>query len=195
MMDIDKSDEQPLTIYTIGHSNALETEFIGLLRIHEIKALVDVRSQPYSKHWPWFDGESLKRSRSLRDAGIEYHYLGHLLGGRPKESKYYWDKHVPDGEADYLHLVNYPEVMKKDSFKEGIDKLIDIARQKRTAIMCSEEDPAKCHRHHLIGRYLVEEKKIKVLHIRKDGRLVEDQQFPYLDKPPAKQLTLFILNE
>ena len=97
---------------------------------------------------------------------------------------------MPEGKADYLHLVDYPVVMTKDWFKKGLNRLIDISHKHRIAIMCSEEDPATCHRHYLIGKALMAH-DIKVVHIRKDGSLQNALGIRDLkNDPPAKQLRL-----
>jgi len=178
-----------LTIYTIGHSNISAGSFTDLLQRHQIEVVVDVRSSPYSQFSPQFNRELLEKT--LQEADIDYKFAGDYLGGRPKDPSCYKNKQVPDGKADYLHLVDYPAVMAKDWYQKGLQNLIEIAQQRRTAIMCSEENPAHCHRHHLIGKSLAE-RGITVLHIRGDGNLVSDQQLPDLhDDPPAQQLTLF----
>ncbi len=177
------------TIFTIGHSNILASSLIELLRTYSIQNLVDVRSSPYSQYATQYNKETLEIT--LKEAGIEYRYAGDLLGGRPKDPTCYKSKEAPDGKADYLHLVDYPTVMTKDFFQKGIDLLLEVAQDSRTAIMCSEEDPANCHRHHLIGKYLTS-KNITVLHIRGDGVIVKDQLLPNLpEEPPATQLTFF----
>jgi uncharacterized protein (DUF488 family) len=178
-----------LTIYTIGHSNILASQLIELLRMHNIQTLVDVRSSPYSQYSPQYNKETIEKT--LQEAGIEYRFAGDLLGGRPKDPTCYKSKDLPDGKVDYLNLVDYPTVMTKDFFLQGIQRLLEVAQGSRTAIMCSEVDPAECHRHHLIGRYLVG-KNITVLHIRGDGVCVKDQQLRNLpEEPPATQLKLF----
>lgn len=184
----DEQFETP-TIYTIGHSNILASQLIKLLRMHGIQTLVDVRSSPYSQYVPQYNKENLEKT--LQEAEIAYRYLGDQLGGRPKDPSCYKEQVLPDGKADYLHRVDYPTVMTKDFFQEGIERLLEIAQESCTVIMCSEEDPNECHRHHLIGRYLVN-KNIKVLHIRGDGVIVKDQLLPNLpEEPPATQLTFF----
>jgi hypothetical protein len=36
--------------------------------------------------------------------------------------------------------------------------------------MCSEENPAQCHRHHLIAKYIMREyPEIKIIHVRGNG--------------------------
>jgi uncharacterized protein (DUF488 family) len=54
-------------IYTIGHSKHPAERFIELLRQHDIGALADVRSTPFSRFNPQFNRERL--AAALRDAG------------------------------------------------------------------------------------------------------------------------------
>jgi uncharacterized protein (DUF488 family) len=69
------------TVYTIGHSTHTIEHFAGLLRLHGITALGDVRTTPYSRMNPQYNRENLQRSLSV--LGFTYVYLGHELGGRP----------------------------------------------------------------------------------------------------------------
>lgn len=179
---------ETVTIYTIGHSNASAAKIIELLKQYEIDVLVDVRSSPYSQYNPQFNRESFQGA--LEQSGIEYRFAGDYLGGRPKDPTCYKEKQLPQGKADYLQLVDYPAVMTKVWFKKGLNHLIDISHQQRIAIMCSEEDPATCHRHHLVGKALMAQ-DIKVVHIRKDGNLQNALGIRDLNNdPPAKQLRL-----
>ena len=73
--------------------------------------------------------------------------------------------------------------MKSDFFQDGIKRLLGFAQADTVAVMCAEEDPANCHRHHLIGKYLTS-KGFEVLHIRGDGTLQPDVQLS--DKPGKK---------
>ena len=179
----------PLTIYTIGHSNVPVRKIVELLHRNEITVVVDVRSSPYSQYSPQFNREAFQKT--LQDAGIEYKYAGDFLGGRPKDPSCYKDGQIPNGHADFLHLVDYPAVMTKDFFQRGIQRLLEIAGSNTAAVMCSEEDPANCHRHHLIGRYLTQN-GVTVLHIRHDGNLIKDTLLDNLpEDPPPQQLSLF----
>jgi len=176
-------------IFTIGHSNVPASEIVNLLKKFEIDILFDVRSSPYSKYAHQFNKDFF--NKILEDNGIEYHFAGTTLGGRPTDPSCYKNESIPDGSADYLHLVDYPIVMTKDFFLSGIEEVFNMSTKGRVALMCSEEDPAKCHRHHLIGRYLVKQ-GVTVLHIRGDGNIVKDQHLPNLSNaPPAEQLDLF----
>ncbi|HXH09490.1 MAG TPA: DUF488 domain-containing protein [Alphaproteobacteria bacterium] len=150
-------------IFTIGHSNHPLEWFLGLLKAHGIEVLVDVRSHPYSKHAPHFDHQMLKARATAE--GIRYLFLGAELGGRPKGEEFY------DADGHVL----YWRVAESAAFLEGISRLEAGIQKYKVAIMCSEENPAVCHRRLLIGRVLVM-RGIRVCHIRGDGRVQTDTE-------------------
>jgi uncharacterized protein (DUF488 family) len=154
--------DQP-TLYTVGHSNHSEEKFLDLLQQHGIEVLVDVRSQPFSRYSPHFNDSHLRRS--LRDAGIQYLFMGDTLGGRPEGDEFFDEA----GHALYHRIAESP------AFLAGIERLQRGAAEHRVAIMCSEEDPAICHRHLLVAR-VISGRGIGVLHIRGDGRLESEEQ-------------------
>ncbi len=80
----------------------------------------------------------------LAERGIRYEYLGDLLGGYRKGG--------------------YVAYMKTREFEKGVGKLLRIMKKGRTAVMCSEKVPWKCHRWFL-SSYLLEKKGVKVVHI------------------------------
>lgn len=159
-----------MVLYTIGHSNHSLSKLIELLIANKIVNLVDVRTSPYSRFNQQFNKESL--IYELPKHRIRYLYYGQTLGGRPDDPMLYKHKKFPDGEIDFLHEVDYPQIMQKSWFQEAIKELIEIAELAPTAIMCSEEDPAECHRHHLVSKYIVERyPDVEVKHIRGDGNV------------------------
>lgn len=123
-----------MTIYTIGHSNRSIDEFIKRLNDYDIDRLVDVRTRPYSRFCPWFNKNSLGEQLALQD--IIYEFKGDNLGGL--------------GEN-----INYDET---------IGEIAELAKIQRMAIMCSEADFKKCHRHTMIEPDLVK-RGIEVEHI------------------------------
>lgn len=147
-------------VFTIGHSNHTLQDFVKLLRRHGIDLVVDIRSQPYSRHVPHFNRESL--AAHLPSAGIQYLFLGGHLGGRPKEGDYYRS----DGTVDYDLLRQSPR------FREGIETVKHLAEKHRLVLLCSEEDPSRCHRKLLVGEVLREE-GVQVFHIRRKGEVCE----------------------
>ena len=145
-----------------------------LLRGHEIALLVDVRSHPVSKWAPQFGRAA--RARMLARHGIGYEFLGRQLGGRPEGTEFYG----PDGAVDYGRRAEAPD------FKAGIERLVDLAVERKTAILCAEEDPGRCHRRLLVTPAL-RQKRVTVGHIRGGGRL--EAEDPEADRSP--QLPLF----
>jgi uncharacterized protein (DUF488 family) len=180
-----------LVMHTIGHSNQPAEEIIALLRRWAIDLVVDVRTTPYSQYMPQFNREPF--ARVLQDAGIDYRFAGEYLGGRPSDPTCYKSGTLPSGKAKYLELVDYDEVRTRDWYRKGIARLLDLAATWRAAIMCSEEDPARCHRQHLITPTLLEQ-GVQVWHIRATGErevATVEPQAP----PEEQQLSLFDLGE
>ena len=179
-----------IKLYTIGHSNHSLDLFIRLLEENGIMTLVDVRSAPYSRYSPHFNKENLEAA--LRERDIQYAYAGKFLGGRPADPACYKSRTLPAEGADYLHEVDYPEVMKRDWFLKGVERLLELADEQTTAIMCSEENPAQCHRHHLIAKYLMANRpEVKVTHIRGDGTVFGAASLiETVDTPTGEQLSL-----
>ncbi len=157
-------------IYTIGHSTRTAEQFIGLLQAHGIHTLVDIRSIPKSRHNPQFAQTALKKT--LGKAGIEYVYLGALGGLRhAKEDSVNrgWHNASFRGYADY---------MATEKFHDGLDELIGIAKNERTAIMCAEAVPWRCHRS-LVADALTK-KQWMVRHIQSRKTASEHVLTPFL---------------
>ncbi len=163
-----EGNNSTVLVWTIGHGNLPLDLFVDLLRRHEppISRLIDVRSAPYSRFCPHFNRHSLEAE--LAGAGIDYRFAGDYLGGRPTDPGLYLSGEVPTGKADYLHLVDYPAVARSGRFQIGLERLVDLARECPSAIMCSEGNPHICHRHHLIAKALVD-RGVAVFHIRHNG--------------------------
>jgi len=155
--------DHQVQIYTIGHSNSTASDFIDLLRKNGVQTIVDVRSAPYSQYAPQHNRETI--AKTLAEAGIDYVYAGEYLGGRPQDPTCYKHGRVPTGKADYLKLVDYAEVAKRPWYQKGVERLIQIASERPTAVMCSEEDPHHCHRFYLITPSL-EARALVVTHLR-----------------------------
>jgi uncharacterized protein (DUF488 family) len=126
------------TLYTIGHSTHSIEEFIGLLQEHKVAQIADVRSIPKSRHCPQFNAEVL--GPSLREAGIGYTEIK-ALGGR----RYSRKGSINTGWRN-ASFRGYADYMASPAFVEGLDELIALARKRRTAILCAEAVPWRCHR-------------------------------------------------
>ena len=125
-------------IFTIGHSTRPIDEFLELLRTNGVEQLVDIRTVPRSRRNPQFDRDSLPAT--LGHAAIAYVHmpeLGGLRHPRADSPNSAWRNDSFRGYADYMQT---PE------FASAIEKLIEIAGAKPTAIMCAEAVPWRCHR-------------------------------------------------
>jgi uncharacterized protein (DUF488 family) len=135
-------------IWTVGHSNRELTEFLALLLSHDIKTVADVRRFPGSRRQPQFNADVL--AAALRDKGIAYeHYPG--LGGRRHRRL----EDSPNGGWRVESFNAYADYMLSEDFQEALDRCISAARTGRTAMMCAEAVPWRCHRR-LIADALVQ---------------------------------------
>jgi len=128
-------------VLTVGHSTRSLRQFLELLAKHGVEAVADVRRFPKSRKFPHFNRESLEKT--LPQFGIEYHWLGELLGGYRR--------------GGYEAYTKTPEYMR------GIEELEALASRKRTAIMCAEGYWRRCHRRFIAET--LEERGWRVIHI------------------------------
>jgi uncharacterized protein (DUF488 family) len=152
----------PPAVLTIGHSNHPLDRFLALLARHGVEALADIRRFPGSRKHPHFHRDSL--AAVLEESGVEYHWLEALGGRRPKQRD-----ESPNLGLENQGFRNCADHMLTDEFREGVEKLLEVARQMRTAIMCAEGLFWQCHRR-LVGDFLVANGVI-VQHIMPDGEL------------------------
>lgn len=164
-------------IYTIGHSNHDLDTLLALLQNHGIQVVVDARSAPYSRYVPHFNKKEIENI--LTRKGLKYVFMGDVIGGKPSGS-YYSD---PAGKTDYEKLAA------TESFQQGLNRLIKGMNQGWViALMCAEEDPDRCHRHHLIAQELEMKRDVPVIHIRADNTQVRAKK---LLENSSGQLKLF----
>jgi uncharacterized protein (DUF488 family) len=150
------------TLLTIGHSTHPIEEFAQLLQLHQVTAVADVRSHPYSRHFPQFSQQALKAS--LAREQIAYVFLGKELGARSENPACY-----RQGKVQYDLLAKEPQ------FGAGLERLRSGMERHRIALMCAEKDPLECHRAVLVARR-VHESGVVVEHILVDGRLESQAQ-------------------
>lgn len=151
------------TLWSIGHSNHPIEAFLALLRRHAIAQLADVRSAPFSRQWPQFSRNDL--AYSLKTAGITYVFLGRELGGKPDNPALRGPTGLPD----------YDAIAATALYAAGLERLKSLGAEQRTAFMCSEADPAHCHREKLVARSL-RGAGWQVLHILGDGTIQGEVQ-------------------
>ena len=142
-------------VFTVGHSTHTIERFIELLLRHNIQAVADVRSSPFSKFNPQFNRQELQES--LKSVGIRYVFLGKELGARSDDPACYVDD-----------KVQYDRLARTSLFQSGLDRVVEGANHYRIALMCAEKDPLNCHRTILVARELLK-KGLSITHILESG--------------------------
>ncbi len=150
-----------MSIFTVGHSNHAPDYFVGLLRLHRINAIADVRSAPYSRFAPQFNKEAI--ASLLADNRVAYVFLGNHLGARPNDPMCY-----RSGKIDFARLCQM------DYFQEGLERVRKGSMRFNIALMCTEKDPIQCHRTILVCRHL-RAQDVVIKHILEDGELEDNQ--------------------
>jgi uncharacterized protein (DUF488 family) len=140
-----------ITIYTIGHGRHSFDYFLGLLSENAIEYVIDVRTFARSR-WPHFNGLVLREL--LKENRIGYEHLPECGGRmRPLPEELNW----------------------------GLGRIIEIASELKTVLMCSESQPlthhrtprANCHRIGLLAPRLRQMGVGRIIHILPDGRRAE----------------------
>ena len=139
------------TLYTIGHGRHAWVDFLALLQKYEIAFLCDVRSAARSR-WVQFNGAVL--SANLRENGIGY-------------------EHLPECGGKTL--------AKTEDLERGIERILELAAEMKTTIMCSESQPltkhkisrANCHRIGSLSPILKAKGSSQIVHILPNGDSIE----------------------
>ena len=140
-----------ITVYTIGHGRHAWKDFLALLQKYEIAFLCDVRSVARSR-WVQFNGAVLRAN--LEENSIGYEWLPET-GGKFKP--------VPE------------------DLNRGVERILEIAAEVRTVMMCSESYPltkhksprANCHRIGMLAPLLKAKGAGRIIHILPNGESIE----------------------
>jgi uncharacterized protein (DUF488 family) len=147
-------------LLTLGHGKLGQVELADLLRSAGLEVLVDVRTAPGSRRHPHVARPEMERW--LPDAGIAYLWEPRLGGWRKP------DLASPNTALRNESFRGYADYMRSPQFWDALDSVLDIARRKRTAVMCSEAVYWRCHRR-LIADAASIGRDAEVHHIGHDG--------------------------
>jgi uncharacterized protein (DUF488 family) len=126
----------PIKIFTIGYEGTTVPEFVSVLKVAGVQRVIDVRALPLSRR-PGFSKTPLRGA--LEEAGIEYVHLKAL--GTPSEGRTAAraGRHS-DMDRIYAGQLELPEAMAQSA------QMLELAREKPSALLCMEREPAHCHR-------------------------------------------------
>jgi len=151
-------------IYTLGTSNRSISEFLEILKEYKIETIIDVRRYPRSKWFPHFKKENLEKI--LRENNLNYIHLeklgGHRTGG-------------------------YEVYTQTKEFKESLEDLIKLVKEKNSVIICAERLPWKCHRAFI--SQVLENKGFEIIHIIEKDRIWCPKEEPRKIKPKCQKTT------
>lgn len=153
-----------LPVFTIGHSTRPIEAFVDLLRAGRVELVVDIRSIPRSRTNPAYNLDSLPEA--LASFQIAHTRIAELGGLRPKS------KTVPpevNGFWENQSFHNYADHALSAEFRAGLRKLLNLAAERRVAMMCSESVWWRCHRR-IVADYLLL-RGIEVVHLMGRDRL------------------------
>ena len=143
--------DETAIIYSIGHGRQSFAAFLALLQKFEIEFVCDVRSAARSR-WPQFNERILRHELANHNIGYE---------------------HLPECGGKVL--------AKSEDLQRGIERILELSAELKTAMMCSESKPltnhkqprANCHRVGLLAPLLKRNGTKTIIHILPDGAMLE----------------------
>jgi len=123
-------------IFTIGYEGATQPELVSALKAAGVERVIDVRAVPLSRK-PGFSKNVL--AGGLKEAGIDYVHLKAL--GTPPAGR----EAARKGRMDEMKTIFAAQL---ETPEAGVDaaRMIALAEEKPSALLCFERDPAGCHR-------------------------------------------------
>ncbi|HVH49859.1 MAG TPA: DUF488 domain-containing protein [Sphingomicrobium sp.] len=125
-----------MRIFTVGYEGVTQTEFLAALQEAGIERVVDVRAVPNSRR-PGFSKTPLRNA--LAEAGIDYVHLRAL--GTPADGR----AAARAGKHEEMARIYAGQLELPEAMAQGA-QLLDLAAEKRSAVLCYEREPAECHR-------------------------------------------------
>lgn len=156
-------------VLTVGHSTKPLETFLDLLRAHGVTHLVDVRTVPRSRHNPQFNRETLPKA--LSQADISYTHMAELGGLRHTR------RDSPNRGWRNVSFRGFADYMWTPEFAAGLERLLETATHERTAIMCAEAVPWRCHRSLIADALVV--RNVTVEHIMSPTRVQPHSLTPF----------------
>jgi uncharacterized protein (DUF488 family) len=149
-------------LVTVGHGTLEREVFAQLLSSAGIEELVDVRTFPASRRHPQFGREELEHWLPVVEVGYRWEPR---LGGFRRASP-----DSPNIALRNLSFRGYADHMETPEFAASLRDVVELARARRTTVMCSETVWWRCHRR-LISDAAELLLGIPVFHLGHDGAL------------------------
>ena len=129
------------TLYTIGYSGYNANDFLDVLNKNGINAVIDIRSNPFSSHYPVYNKEILENT--LKRSNIYYRSYANEFGAQQSERCFYTQQGYLDFEV----------FTASEKYNHAYQRIEDgLMKEYVFALMCSEKDPIDCHRSIMISK-------------------------------------------
>jgi uncharacterized protein (DUF488 family) len=125
-----------MKLFTIGYEGATVGEFLAALQGAAVARVIDVRALPNSRR-PGFSKTPLRNA--LAEAGIEYVHLRAL--GTPADGR----AAARAGRHEDLERIYAGQLELPEAIAEGA-RMVGLAEEMPSALLCYEREPAGCHR-------------------------------------------------
>ena len=123
-------------IFTIGYEATTVPEFVSALDRAGVERVIDVRALPLSRR-PGFSKSPLRAA--LAEAGIDYVHLKAL--GTPSDGR----AAARAGRHSDLERIYAGQLELPEAIAQGA-QMLELAREKPSALLCMEREPEHCHR-------------------------------------------------
>jgi uncharacterized protein (DUF488 family) len=153
----------PLPFFTIGHSTRTIEDFVELLRVGEVRMVIDIRTVPRSRTNPQYNGDSL--GETLAPFQIDHRRIPALGGLRSRVREAAPER---NGWWENRSFHNYADHALSEDFRAGLEALVALGRERPVAMMCSEAVWWRCHRR-IVADHLIARGET-VLHLMDGGR-------------------------
>jgi uncharacterized protein (DUF488 family) len=125
-----------MRIFTIGYESTTVAEFLAALKQAGVERVIDVRAVPNSRR-PGFSKNLLKNA--LAEVGIDYVHLRAL--GTPADGR----AAARAGRHQDLERIYAGQLELPEAIAQGA-QMLDLAKEKPSALLCYEREPGGCHR-------------------------------------------------
>jgi uncharacterized protein (DUF488 family) len=123
-------------IFTIGYEGTTVGEFLAALQQAGVERVIDVRAVPNSRR-PGFSKTPLRNA--LAEVGIDYVHLRAL--GTPADGR----AAARAGRHEELERIYAGQLELPEAMAQGA-QMVELSREKPSAVLCYERDPSGCHR-------------------------------------------------
>jgi uncharacterized protein (DUF488 family) len=157
------------TVVTIGVYGSSLEDFLGALRKHDVRQLLDVRQRRGVRGPDYSWANAARLQAALETAGIEYRHHKELAPTTElRQLQYREDERLGEGKRSRTHIAPaYAEGYTREILDHvDLAPIVDqMPKSGAAALFCVERDPEACHRS-LIAERMATLFGVRVIHQR-----------------------------